>query len=104
MLKKVTIRLHDDIYEELVQESKERRISLTDLLREIVIQRKTKSISGEEKEILPKENEQNKTELDLVAVETLFLLRQFLMEKGQQPYSKAHDMMTKKFGPDWKKL
>lgn len=111
MLKKVTIRIHDDIHQELIEESRERRISLTDLLREIILQRRIALNSNDNQDKLKQEpitqSEQktsNAQETNLVEIETLFLLRAFVLDKSGQSYSKAQDMMTKKFGNDWKKI
>lgn len=88
----ISVRIPIDVFEELQAEALKHRISISNVVRQKLVS---------EKIITPKEKS---SELDLVTIEILFLLREFIFEKNGQILKKIDEKMERQFGKERKKI
>ncbi len=118
MLRKFSLRLPVDLYEDLREEALRERISLSDVIREDVFRsRKSKGELPQISKIHSNLQEESSTILTLLSqrenlnqenhlmiVETLSLFREFLFERNGQILKKVDEKMEKRFGKERKKI
>ena len=104
MLKKLTIRLPIDLFENLRDEGVKYHIPISDLIREKII--RAENLENEFKKIsMPvQQNTAQSVDNNFINLETLFLLREFLFERNAQILKKVDERMDKRFGKDRKKI
>lgn len=114
----ISLRLPQDIREELREEAEEKRLSISDIIRDRISKSKSSfSLDQCFEEILNRLDSlelkvaqfqnpqvQSSGTQDPMAVETLSLLREFLLERNAQVVKKVDEKMEKRFGKDRKKV
>lgn len=123
MLRKCSLYLPLDLYEDLQALSREHRTSLTDVIRGKILQTKVDSEnrhsssqilsllqSIHQKLLEQKETSSSQTpssmnqNSDFLLVEILFLLREFLFERNGQVLRKVDEKLDQHFGKDRRKV
>ena len=115
MLRKMSLRLPIDIYEELFEEALRLRVSVSDVVREKILSVKHSNLNSSfqppsssqneifKQDIHVKEKIYPSEENDFVNLEILFLFREFLFERNAQILKKVDEKLDRRFGKDRKR-
>lgn len=104
MLRKMALRLPIELFEELQREALREKTSISNLVREIILHSKISKNDFSNPSISPQQAPEQSPEENLINLETLFLLREFLFERNAQILKKVDERMEKQFGKDRKKI
>ncbi len=104
MLRKMALRLPIELFEELQREALREKTSISNLVREIILHSKISKNDFSNPSISPQQAPEQSPEENLINLETLFLLREFLFERNAQILKKVDERMEKRFGKDRKKV
>lgn len=104
MLRKMALRLPIELFEELQREALREKTSVSNLVREIILHSKISKNDFSNPSIFPQQAPEQSSEENLINLETLFLLREFLFERNAQILKKVDERMEKQFGKDRKKI
>lgn len=117
MLRKFTLLLPIDVFKDLQAEALRERISISDVIRDKILQAKNPKLENPIPAEKPKfeaftkpdtpPNDQFKTvipHIDFASLETLYLLREFLFDRNGQILKRVDDKMEKSFGKERKKF
>jgi hypothetical protein len=110
MLRKITHRLPINLYEDLRDEALKYRISISDVIRGKLLASTNPDPKKEfaEKQELEKSSASEQTkqtsEIYLMTLEILLLLREFIFERNAQILKRVDEKMERRFGKDRKKI
>jgi hypothetical protein len=121
MLRKFTVCLPIEIFEDLREEAAKHRLSISDVVREKILGSRSAILEVETPVAVPLKNEspQNQnsstvvqseeaskqiSEISLRTLKTLLLLREFLFERNAQILKKVDEKMARHFGEEGKKV
>ncbi len=104
MLRKMALRLPIELFEALQREALREKTSISNLVREIILHSKISKNDFSNPSISPQQAPEQSPEENLINLETLFLLREFLFERNAQILKKVDERMEKQFGKDRKKI
>lgn len=104
MQRKVSFLLPMDVFEDIQTEALKYQISISDLIRERIS--RPERFKNDSSNILasPAQPISQPPEENLINLEILFLLREFLFERNAQILKKVDERMEKQFGKDRKKF
>lgn len=121
MLRKLTHRLPIDEFEELRKEARERRISISDVIRDKLLRCKNYETKDNHPNFNSREVDLDRShnqgesgppegfakpnsEMDFAIFEILHLLREFLFERNGQILKRVDEKMEKRFGKERKRI
>ena len=121
MLRKVSLRLPIEVFEELQNEALQFKISISDIIRGKIFEpqnqnsqnskfaKESSSAANLQNQIseilnLLSKKEKSDQETHLINLEILFLLREFLFERNAQVLKKVSERMDERFGKERKKI
>jgi hypothetical protein len=103
MLRKITLRLPFDIFEDLKEEAQKYCVSISDVIRERLLRPEISNNDFPNLSTSPKQITNQPSEDNLINLEILFLLREFLFERNGQILKRVDEKMERRFGKDRKK-
>ena len=104
MQRKVSLLLPMSVFEDIQTEALKYQISISDLIRERISRPERFKNDFSKTVISPAQPISQPSEENLINLEILFLLREFLFERNAQILKKVDERMEKQFGKDRKKI
>lgn len=104
MQRKVSFLLPIGVFEDIQTEALKYQISISDLIRERISRPERFKKDSSNTVVSPAQPTSQPPEENLINLEILFLLREFLFERNAQILKKVDERMEKRFGKDRKKI